>query len=248
MEPWFYIILVVAGVVAGFLNVMAGGGSTLTVPLLIFMGLDPQGANGTNRVAILVQNIAAVISFRQEKYSEFRTSLKMAFFTLPGGLAGAFIAINTPDDVFKIILALVIIGVMLTVAFPSFTKKLKSAGTQGKHDLIYLVMFLIGFYGGFIQVGVGFIIMAAIHLTLHQTLVRVNMHKVFIVLLYTIPALLVFIISGNIDYMTGLFLAAGNATGGWIAAKVSVKKGEGVIRVVLMIALLIMSLKLIGLF
>jgi uncharacterized membrane protein YfcA len=109
-------------------------------------------------------------------------------------------------------------------------------------------MFGIGFYGGFIQVGVGFLLMAALHYLMKLNLVYVNMHKVFIVLVYTIPALLVFVITDNIHWQFGFSLAAGNAIGGWWGAKMSVKKGEKFIKMVLIAAVSIMSLKLLGVF
>jgi len=109
-------------------------------------------------------------------------------------------------------------------------------------------MFAIGFYGGFIQVGVGFLFMASLYLLLKLDLVRVNMHKVFIILIYTIPALFIFFFTNNVDLKLGLALGAGNAVGAWWAAKISVKKGEGIIRMILIVAIFIMALKLLGVF
>lgn len=109
-------------------------------------------------------------------------------------------------------------------------------------------MFGIGFYGGFIQVGIGFILMASLQYLAKLNLVLVNMHKVFIVLIYTAPALLIFIISGNVNWGLGLSLAAGNAFGAWYAAKFAVKKGEKIIKIVLISAILLMALKLFDLF
>lgn len=240
-----YIILILVGVIAGFLNVMAGGGSTLTLPLLIFLGLDSTTANGTNRIAILVQNFVAILSFKQEKYYQFKLSFKMAAFTLPGGLIGALLATRIEDKTFNFILGLIMIGVIVAMLIPKAKIDYKQVSDKAPW-LIYLAMFGIGFYGGFIQVGVGFILMAAINYILKVSLVFVNMHKVFIVLFFTIPALIVFIVTDNIDYTFGFILAIGNAVGGWIAAKVTVKKGEGIIRFVLIVAILLMSIKLMG--
>ena len=237
------LLLFAVGSVAGFLNVMAGGGSTLTLPLLIFLGLNPTLANGTNRVAIFVQNIAAISSFKKENYSEFGQSMKMAVFTLPGGIIGAITAVKIGDETFKMILGIVMIAIVVNMLIP---KKKKSEIEAKRPWLIYPVMFLIGFYGGFIQVGVGFILMAAINYLKSLNLVNTNMHKVFIVLIYTIPALLVFFITDNVDWKLGLGLAAGNAFGGWWAAKLQIKKGEKLVRYVMIVAILIMAVKLFG--
>ncbi|MCB0295369.1 MAG: sulfite exporter TauE/SafE family protein, partial [Calditrichaeota bacterium] len=120
--------------------------------------------------------------------------------------------------------------------------------SQQRSWLIYPAMFGIGFYGGFIQVGVGFLLMAALFHLLRLNLVHVNMHKVFIVLIYTIPALGVFIWSGNVDWLLGISLAAGNSFGGWWAAKLSVRKGDKIIRYVLFVAIILMALKLLDIF
>jgi len=100
-------ILFFVGSVAGFINVMAGGGSTITLPTLIFLGLSSSIANGTNRIALLIQNISGIISFKQEKYHKFTMSLKLAAFTLPGAIAGSIIAIHISDTLFQKILAYV---------------------------------------------------------------------------------------------------------------------------------------------
>ncbi|QQS37094.1 MAG: sulfite exporter TauE/SafE family protein [Ignavibacteriales bacterium] len=242
------LILFAAGSAAGFINVMAGGGSSITLPVLIFLGLDSAAANGTNRVGVLFQNVSAVYAFKKENYQQFNTSIKLGLLTLPGAVAGAIIATTIGDELFQKILGGIIIAIIFTMIIPR--KKVEYSDHKNLQITIpaYLSMFFIGFYGGFIQVGIGFLLMAALHSLLKLKLVYVNMHKVFIVLLNTVPALLVFIITNNVNWSLGLSLAAGNAFGGWWSAKISVKKGEGIIKVVLAAAMLIMALKLFGIF
>ena len=240
------LLLFVVGSLAGFINVMAGGGSTITLPTLIFLGLDGSLANGTNRVAILIQNISGIISFRQEKYHKFKMSLKLASFTLPGAIAGSIVATNISDKLFQKILAYVLIGIIISLLLPRPSqKKTEDSQYHQKDWFIYPAMFMIGFYGGFIQAGVGFLLMASLYHLMRLDLVHVNMHKIFIVFIYTIPALLIFFLTHNVDLKFGLTLAAGTAFGAWWSAKVSVKKGEGVIRIILIVAILMMSLKLL---
>jgi uncharacterized membrane protein YfcA len=97
-------------------------------------------------------------------------------------------------------------------------------------------------------VGVGFLIMATLFHLLRLDLVFVNMHKVFIVFIYTLPALGIFIWSGNVDWKWGLSLAVGNSCGGWWAAQLAVKNGDNIIRWILLVALFIMALKLLNIF
>jgi uncharacterized membrane protein YfcA len=236
------------GAIAGFINVNAGGGSTLTLPTLIFMGLDAALANGTNRVAIFIQNIFAVASFHKRKVHHFKKSLALAFFTLPGAIVGAIVATRVSNILFQRILGAVLIFIVFSMFFARSYKNDNTDQSFSKQWLIYPALFGIGFYGGFIQAGVGFLIMAALYHVLHLDLVRVNMHKVFIILVYTFPALLVFAFTGNVNWAYGLVLAGGNALGGWWGAHAAVKGGEKVIRIILAVAITIMALKLFDLF
>ncbi|MDH5466338.1 MAG: sulfite exporter TauE/SafE family protein [Candidatus Aminicenantes bacterium] len=242
------LLLFGVGSIAGVLNVMAGGGSTITLPVLIFLGLEPTLANGTNRLGIIAQTLSAVVSFRQEKYHDFKLSLKLTAFALPGAIAGAIIATRISNELFQKILAYVLIGVTASLLLRKANKN-EALEQQGKQSwLIYPVMLGIGFYGGFMQVGVGFLFMASLFHLMKLDLIRVNMHKVFIIFVYTIPALLIFVFNGKVEWKYGLILALGMGLGGWWAAKISVKKGEKFIRIVLIAAILLMALKLLNLF
>ncbi len=241
------LLLFAVGILAGFINVMAGGGSSLTLPALIFLGLDGATANGTNRIAILVQNLFAMTGFQQNKRNEFKESFKLGLLTLPGAIIGAFVAVSINDVWFKRILSAVIIFVIISLFLPRPQNTIQSNKTDNKWFL-YLSLIAAGFYGGFIQVGVGFIMMAILFHLAKFNLVRVNVYKVFIIFLYTIPAILVFMISGKINWIWGLVLSAGNGLGGWIGAQVSSKKGDKVVRLVLILVLLLMVVKLLNLF
>lgn len=237
------------GSVAGIINVNAGGGSSLTLPALILLGLDGAAANGTNRIGLLVQNLFAISSFRRQKFAEFKTSLTIALFTLPGAVAGAFVAVRIGDAWFQRILSIVMIGIVGTMFLPRPKERARNAEDgRGGRWWIYPAMLGIGFYGGFIQMGVGFLLMASLYHILKIGLVRVNMHKVFIVCLYTIPAIGVFAATGNIDWMYGLILASGMAVGAWFGARIAVRGGDRIIRYILAFAVLMMALKLLNAF
>ncbi len=242
------ILLFIVGMTAGFINVNAGGGSSVTLPTLIFMGLDGALANGTNRVAILIQNIFAVSSFKKSNFHAFGKSMKYAVFTLPGAIVGAILATKVNNLLFQRILAVVLIFIVSSMFLTHTYKKRQKSSKIHENLFIYPALFGIGFYGGFIQAGVGFLFMAALYHLSKFDLIRVNMHKVFIILIYTIPAIIIFMSTGNIDWKLGLILAAGNALGGWWGARIAVKGGEKVIRLILAVAILIMAIKLFGVF
>jgi uncharacterized membrane protein YfcA len=245
MEINSIILLFAAGISAGFINVNAGGGSALTLPILLFLGLDGAAANGTNRIAILIQNISAVSAFKQEKFQNFYYGLKMAAITLPGAIAGAIFAVNINDLWFKRILSLIMIGIIFTIIKPRSFKNKLNDDIEKIPVNTYITLFAIGFYGGFIQIGVGFLIMTALYNQLRLRLTRVNMYKVTIILIYTIPALLIFTFTQNINWVLGLILATGNAAGGWIGAKMAIKKGDRLIRYILILAIILMAVKLL---
>lgn len=248
MELLSVLILFAAGTAAGFVNVIAGGGSSLTLPALIFLGLDSSVANGTNRIGVLLQNVSAVYSFKKEKYLEAAVSLKLSLATLPGSIAGAIIATELSNELFNKILGIIMIGIIIMMIIPKSKNKFPDIETTRIPFTAHISMFFIGFYGGFIQVGIGFLLMAALRGLLKVNLIRVNMHKVFIVLISTVPAFIVFIVTDNIHWGYGLILASGNALGAWFSAKIQIKKGEDFIKIFLVIAIMIMAVKLLDIF
>jgi uncharacterized membrane protein YfcA len=246
LEFWQIIILAMVGVVAGWLNVMAGGGSLLTVPVMLFMGIPGPVANGTNRIAILAQNITAVTTFRRRGYSDFKLGLSLAGAASLGAIGGASIGVHLGGEWFDRVLALVMVGVMLMMA--TGHDKIKPTGGDAKAKNLlagHLLMIGAGLWGGFIQVGVGFILMPILHRVLGLDLVRVNMYKVFIVLVYTVVALAIFASQLELLWWTGIGLAVGNSIGGWLGAHTTISHGEVLIRRVLYFALSAFIIKLL---
>jgi uncharacterized membrane protein YfcA len=247
MENWTYILLAAIGVIAGFINVMAGGGSLLTVPVMISCGMDPTVANGSNRVAILAQNISASAGFFKKGLSDLKLSLSLAACTLPGAIAGAYVGVKIDDLWFKRILAGLMIGLLVLMVRRKKGGKVAVDQPLTRKRLIagHVLMVCAGAYGGFIQAGVGFIFMAILHKVLRMDLVRVNMHKVFIIGVYTVVALAVFALNGQVNWYAGGSLALGNAVGGWFGSHFAVTKGEKLIRIILYVALVLLAMKLL---
>ncbi|MBT4518707.1 MAG: sulfite exporter TauE/SafE family protein [Halieaceae bacterium] len=247
LEFWQLGLLSAGGLVAGFLNVMAGGGSLLTVPIMVFMGIPGPVANGTNRVAILAQNISAIGGFRQRGLSDFKLSLSLAACAIPGAVAGAMVGVQLQGEWFNRMVALIMVGVMLITYFEGPTSSTAQTHQPSSSQLVrgHVLMVGVGFWGGFIQMGVGFIIMPVLNRVMGLDLVRTNMHKVFIIATYTIAALLVFASQVPIFWLAGAALALGNAIGGYIGAHVTVSKGDKLIRAVLNIVLIAFVIKLL---
>ncbi|WP_462137945.1 sulfite exporter TauE/SafE family protein [Candidatus Mycalebacterium sp.] len=235
--------LFLIGVVVGVINVTAGGGSVLSLPALIFLGLDGGEANGTNRLSIMIQNISATASFSKERAVDLRHSLKLSLLTLPGMVCGVFAAVTIDDELFKKIVAIAIMAVAASMFLPSLKKG--GEGRSGRRWLIYPGLVAAGFYGGFIQVGIGLMIMALLFHLVGGSIASVNARKIIIVLVYTVPAVCIFFYYGDVDIFKGLNLAAGSALGGWWGAKLSVKKGASAVRYFLMVAIVLSGLKLL---
>ena len=243
---WQLPLLFVVGTIAGILNVLAGGGSLLTLPLLIFMGLPGAVANGTNRIAIFCQNIFAIQGFRKRGVMPMDLALLCTPPALLGSWVGANLAISMDDQLFKRVLAMVMIGVLIFTAVDPM-KRFRKEGillSGGRKVLIAVSFFGVGIYGGFVQAGVGFIVITA--LLIHGLdLVRINAIKVFVIFAYTFIALGVFIYHGQVDYSLGIALAVGNSTGGFIGAKLAVDKGHDWIKKVVTATVLIFAIKLL---
>jgi uncharacterized membrane protein YfcA len=193
----------------------------LTLPLLMFLGLPPQVANGTNRVAITLQSVTAVGGFRRMGHGNLRVSLHLALPAIVGALLGAWLATGVPDAVFQTVLVLVMIGASVFMLLPQPKLDTRPLTTDRLGPGIYLAMFLIGVYGGFIQVGVGALFLVVLYRILKIDLPQVNVFKVSVILLYTLPALLVFAGNGQVRWSMGLTLALGNIVGAHVAVKVN---------------------------
>ena len=240
------LFLVLIGFVAGVINILAGGGSLLTLPMLIFFGLPPSIANGTNRVAIFVQNIFSISGFRSKGVNTFPHSIYFGFSAMLGAIIGAQIAIDISGELFNKILAVIMVFVVtyLVINRKTSYKDLIERIT-GKHLWISLILFFfIGIYGGFIQAGTGFLILLVLSGVNRFSLVKSNAIKVVVAFIYTISALAIFIYNDQVNWKYGLILSIGNALGGWFASRWSVKKGDGVIKIFLVIMVSIMAIKL----
>jgi uncharacterized membrane protein YfcA len=246
MEWYFYLIVVAVGIAAGIINTLAAGGSLLTLPVLMALGLPPNMANGTNRIAIFLQNVVGVGSFHREKIMDFPSGFRVGIPAAAGAIAGAFIAVNLNDEVMKLAIA----GVMILVFFLILLKPNRWIQSHEEHPPIpywiqVVVFFMVGIYGGFIQAGVGFFLLTSLVLGSGFELVKANALKLFVILLYTPLALLIFFLHGDVNLWVGLVLALGNMTGAWIGTKIAVKWGAVFIRYFVLAAILVASTKLI---
>ena len=243
----FKVLLVIGtGIFAGFVNAVAGGGSLLTLPvLIIFLGLPSTVANATNRVAILLGAVSSTAGFRSKGVSSFPYGLWIGLSATLGAILGAWIAIDIKTELFNRILAILMVLIVLQMIFKSKNRESGEENMSKKRQWLGIfVFFFIGIYGGFIQAGVGFIIMAALTNINHFSLAKTNATKVFSVLIYTTAAVIVFALNDMINWVYGLTLAVGNVTGAWLGSRWSVDRGEVWVRRILIVMVIAFAVKL----
>jgi len=255
-EPLAFVLLFAAGTVAGTINVLAGGGSFLTLPLLIFLGLPPTVANGTNRVAILVQNVGAVWSFDRHGVMDWSWIRRAALPALAGAGLGTWAAIRIGDASFQRILATLMIVFAVVMLLDPLRNRIKrgaaAVDNQAAEDAaparlsgvaFSATFFGVGVYGGFVQAGVGFFILALAMLAGFD-LVRGNALKVLVVLVFTPLVLVLFAMAGKVDWGMGIALAGGNLLGGLTGTHLTVLKGHAWVKRVVVVMIVVFALKL----
>lgn len=245
-EELQWLLITVVGFIAGFVNTLAGGGSIITLPAMILVGLDPTVANATNRLGIMLSALSAAAGFKSKKVSVLPFSLYLGLAATIGAVIGAMIAVEFDKRLFNKVLAIImIIIVVLMILQPRIKRAISVERLSGKPLWFTLMIFLLlGVYGGFINAGMGLLMILWLNLFNGLDLIRTNATKVLVTAIYTSAALAVFIWNDLIDWLIGLLLAFGNMVGGWIAARLSVKKGEGFIRAALLVMVILMAVKL----
>jgi len=246
MELTEIVVLIFAGLLVGFINTLAGGGSVVSLSVLMVLGLPAPVANGTNRIAIAIQNIVAVSSFKQQKVLDTKKGIWLAIPAVVGSVIGAWIAADINEEVFEKAIAVVMLMMLVFIVYkPQKWIKERTDLVERKVSIWQvLLFFLIGVYGGFIQVGVGYFLLAGLVLGAGYELVKANAIKVLIILLYSPFAIFVFFWNGQINWAYGLIMAVGNVVGALIASRMAVKKGAKFVRWVIIVVILLTSLHL----
>lgn len=238
------VVLATAGIAAGALNVIAGGGSFLILPLLLFFGLPSALANGTNRVGVVSQNLAGVLGFHRHGAFDWPWALKASVPALAGSVLGVWAALAVPDFAFRRILSVAMV-VVTVWSLASQGRKIVAAQDlkPPTHWVVVVGFFVVGVYGGFIQAGVGFLVLA-ITSAAGMDLVRGNAVKVLSVMLLTVLSLVVFAGAGQVDWPRGLALAVGNWGGAVVGVRMAVLKGHKWLQQVVTVTVILFAILL----
>jgi uncharacterized membrane protein YfcA len=230
------ILLLFTGIAAGFVNTVAGGGSVIALPVLVEV-VGASVANGTNRVAILMENAVAVASFHRGGKVPWRFVAPLLIPIIVGAASGAWVATLLSTETMKRVFGLVIVLVALSMLVRP-RRWMQEGEPRLREPWRSLVFFGIGFYGGFVQAGVGFLLLAGLVLVEGLGLIRGNAAKVVLILAYTPLSLFLFARAGQVDWAAGAALGVGSMTGALVASRLAIRKGAGWIRWVVVAAAL----------
>jgi hypothetical protein len=250
MEWYMYLAVIAAGLFAGFVNTLAGSGSLITLPLLMFLGLPANIANGTNRIGVFVQSLVSSASFKKQKLYTVNEGLRMSLPAVAGALLGSLVAVRINERIMELMIGGLLIIMFFIILYKpeQWVKEHAQSAMLRRRWWVPVIFFFIGIYGGFIQAGVGFFLLGALVLGAGMGITKANAHKVFIVAAMTALALVVFIISDQVFWLYGIVLAAGQGVGAWLGSRVAVSWGPKVVRIILLVAVMASALKLTGVF
>ncbi len=224
LTPWIITAVIGAGFLAGFINTLAGSGSAITLPLLVFLGLPANVANGTNRIGVLLQTGVSTESFHRQGYLHWREALTLLLPTIVGGVLGAQIAVNLNERAMRLAIAgMLILTFFLIILKPKRWLVGREEGARQPNWKDWILFFFIGVYGGFIQAGVGIFLLVGLVMAIGHDLIHANAIKALLVLAFNVFAFFVFLYNGQVAWLLGIILAVGNIVGAWAAVKFATK-------------------------
>lgn len=230
------LMLAAAGLAGGFVNTLAGGGSLVTLPALLLLGLPADVANATNRVGVLAQSLVAARGLGRDPRLATTATARVLVPALAGALGGAWVAARTPPTVLKPILLATLVAIACTLVWKP--RMLLAGADETPLDprdrpLGVAGLFLIGAYGGFLQVGVGILLLVFFGSVLRYDLLLGNALKSLAVAALTLAALTVFVVERQVQWMPGLLMAVAMVAGARLGVRFALARGQDAIRKVL---------------
>ena len=246
MMDWHIaVVLLVSGTLVGIINTLAGGGSIITMTMFMAFGMPINIANGTNRIAVLMQNLAATVTFIRKKSFNINHGLLLSIPVIVGNIIGAIVASDIDQWVFKLCFGAILLVIMVYLLIDHKLKPKEGHNIEIK-PLHYFLFFLIGFYGGYIYIGLGYLILTIALWQMRMDMVMANAIKGFVILIATPFSLAVFMIMGNVDYRFGLIHGLGNMIGSFLASHYMTDWGKGFIKIFMAIIVAICFADLAG--
>lgn len=246
---YFYPLFFLAGMLAGFINTLAGNGSVFTLSLLLFAGMPAGLANGTNRLGALVQCIVSIFTFRKtDKFKPLlKNSMSLMVPAVIGAVVGANSALQISDELLTKVIGYLMIVMLSIVLLKPKRWLIETVNREHNKSLLnYLIFFGIGWYAGFIQMGMGVLFLAALVLVSKYSLIDANFIKIIISFTLFIPALAIYVYNDQVDWLPAIALSIGQGLGAWIATKFALENKQATLWVrrilIMMISLAIIKL------
>lgn len=241
-------LIFLAAVTAGFINAMAGGGTLVSFPALLALGISPVVANVTNTVALVPGTIGGMWAQRNEFQSQYRRLLKLLPVAIVGGVAGGLLILNTSEDAFKSLIPYLILGATLLLGFQVRIKnwvvsRMGQAHSEHHNPIFMLsLVFLAAIYGGYFGAGLGVILMATLGLVTDENMTRLNFLKQALAFAINLAAAIYFIFSGEVDWTIAFIMIFGSLLGGLIGGKLAGKMKPEILRWIVVSAGLIAAI------
>jgi hypothetical protein len=240
-----------AAFLAGGINSIAGGGTLISFPALVWLGRPPIIANATNTIAVWPASLSAVFGYRAELRTVRRWLLLLTLPSLAGGALGAWLLLRTSEKTFVRIVPLLILGATLLLAAQEMvTKRLgvlaqaHERPTTGWVTFVFVFQFLVSIYGGYFGAGMGILMLAALGLIGLTDLHQMNGLKNLLAICINGIAAIYFALTGSVRWTDGAIMAAGSIVGGYAGARLAKRLGRKFVRGAVVAIGLVMTIAL----
>ena len=246
MESNEIILLLVSGVIVGIINTLGGGGSVISMALFMAMGLPVNVANGTNRIAVVLQNLSSTLTFIRKRMLDIKSGLLLSIPAIIGNIIGSMVAMEVDDTTFRICLSVVLAVILVYLIFDRQRPHLHTGHSLTIRWWHYIWFLLLGFYGGYIYIGLGYVILAVTIWSMKLDIITANVIKGFIIFVATPFSLIIFMLDGQVDYAFGLWHGLGNIIGAALASHFAMAWGVKFVRWFTLAILVVCFADLIG--
>ncbi len=245
MEIELIVTLLLSGVTVGFINTLAGGATVISMAIFMACGLPIIQAAGTNRIAVLMQNLVSTCLFRRQSLIDLKVALKLSVPIILGSIVGAQYTMLITDGLYSLLFfsGLVFLMTMMLLK-PTAGLNTGADSIKKTSPLLWTLLFLSGIYSGCVYVGVGYFFIAIFAVGYGYDLIRANALKGFMALILTPASLAIFIYNGEVNFAYGLVHGVGNIVGAYMGSKYATKLGVGFIRKLLIVMIIVSAIDL----
>ena len=221
------ILVFFAAIAAGFINAMAGGGTLVSFPVLLAVGISPVAANVTNTVALLPGTIGGMWAQRKDFKSQYQRLLKLLPVAIVGGISGGLLLLNTSENTFRSIIPYLILLATLLLAAQARIRswvvgRIGQAHTETHNPIVMMsLVFMAAIYGGYFGAGLGVILMATLGLVTDENMTRLNFLKQALGFAINLAAAVYFAFSGKVNWWVAFIMIFGSLLGGWIGGQLA---------------------------